>query len=55
MTEEKCPYCDDGIVERVLNWDGYLFDCEYPEITTEYCEECGGTGYYNEETQDEIN
>lgn len=54
----KCPYCDNGVIEKVLNWAEYLFDYDYPDIVTEYCEECGGTGFYTDgfkDLENEIN
>jgi hypothetical protein len=44
-----CPYCAGGGLRYVLlNPDGYHCHSEEPNIGVDYCEECGGTGYVND-------
>ena len=45
FVEEVCPYCSGGLTFILLNPEGYHYHSEEPEISAEYCEECGGTGF----------
>lgn len=44
----KCPYCDNGVVHRLVNYAGFHFNAEYPIEEDEPCEECGGTSEIEE-------
>lgn len=46
ITKVKCETCyGTGLVQVLMNPDGYYVYAEEPIIETLGCEDCGGTGY----------
>lgn len=44
LLSTKCPYCTDGIIEKLMNYSGFYHEGEEPIMEYDTCEECGGFG-----------